>query len=176
VSFDIDSVKVTEGHKSLAAYIKRETGKGVKPESIALIDALRVQYRKDPSRVAERDARAAAARARKEAAYQKALAKAQALAASLGLEVAGPSPEVARDHEPSTDEFEDATNEPEAEPEAEPAKKPSNVTPIKPKTPADEETLVPEIDVVEDYDGWETSPDEKSSGDSDDFFDEGEDY
>lgn len=192
MTFDADSVKVTPGHKALAAYIKRETGKGVKPEAIALIDALRVQYRKDPSRVADREARAAAARAKKEEAYNKALAKAQALAAKLGisqgdftLSAAPAEPE--DEHEPEDEpepEDEGLLDESEPEDEPEPPKKGRKLQAVpkvkspEAKTPADEETLVPEIDVMEDYEGWETSP-ESADAEGDDFFEdepEGEDY
>lgn len=84
MTFDISTLKATDGQKALAAYIKRETGKQVKPESIALVDALRTEFRKDPEQVAARQAVKDAARQRDEAALEKTLAKAKALAAKLG--------------------------------------------------------------------------------------------
>lgn len=84
MTFDTSDLKATEGQKALAAYIKRETGKQVKPESIALVDALRTEFRKDPEQVATRQAVKDAARQRDEAALEKTLAKAKALAAKLG--------------------------------------------------------------------------------------------
>lgn len=182
MTFDIDKVRVTEGHKALAAYIKSETGKGVKPEAIALIDTLRAQYRKDPTRVAERDARAEAARARREAAYEKALAKARELAEKLGKDDFTPRPAQPASPEPEAEPAR-LSVVPEPEPEPEPAPARRRQTPAEP-TPATEEKLVPEIDVMEDYEGWETASEGESSegepdeGESDDFFDEpeGEDY
>lgn len=84
MTFNLETIRVTDGQKALAAYIKRETGKVVKPESIALVDALRSAFRKDPAQVAEREAVQAKARARQEAQFQKYAQKAQELADRLG--------------------------------------------------------------------------------------------
>src|SRR3954463_13568798 len=88
MTFDVTDVKVSEGQKALAAYIKKETGKAIKPETISVIDALREAYRKDPARVAEREAVKEAARKRKIEAYNKALDKARKLAEALGEDLA----------------------------------------------------------------------------------------
>jgi hypothetical protein len=106
MTYDVSNLKVTEGQRALAAYIKRETGKQVKPESIALVDALRIEFRKDPEQVAKRDAVKAAARERDEAALEKALAKARALAEKLGVSETEVTPVLASDiteHDPAAD-------------------------------------------------------------------------
>lgn len=100
MTFNLENLKVTDGQKSLAAYIRAETGKQVKPEQIALIDALRAEFRKDPKRVEEREAVKSAARERKEAALGKALDKARKLAESLGIDLSalgGPSEDEAEE-------------------------------------------------------------------------------
>lgn len=204
--YDVEQIKVTPSQRELAAYIKKETGKSVKPESIALIDALRVAYRNDPERVSAAAARKAERDAKKRARLEKTLAQARKLAESLGVDfsaVEGLSaihesedeaeegevePEVTlEESEPEEDEdFEEEEPEPEPEP-VKPARKPASrktstgkkvaavPSPKKESTPADVEPLSPDIDVIQEEDGWETT---SSASADDDFFDDedGEDY
>lgn len=179
MTFDTSDVKVSEGQKALASYIKKETGKAIKPETIAVIDALREAYRKDPARVAEREAQRAAARARKEEAYRKAVEKAKKLAESLGVEIGNFADVDLTEPEPGEtfDDFgnpeddlgpEDVQPEPVKAKKA-PANKAATVTPIrKEPTPNDEDTSA--ILVVESEDAFET--DAPGEGE-DDFFDDG---
>ena len=169
MTFDLESEKVTPGQRALAKYIKAETGKVVKPESIALVDALRAAYRKDPAQVEERAKAAEAARARKREQFEKQLAKTKALAKSLGLELDGHFPdeiatepeatsEATSEDKPAPDEF-DESGEFEEEEEPEPPKartKRPNLKVVEPAeaTPADDEPLSPDIDVMESEDGW----------------------
>lgn len=84
MTFNLDNLRVTQGHKDLAAFIKREVGKTVKPESIALVLAMQTEFRKDPEHKAARQKIRDEARRRREAALEKHLAKARELAAQLG--------------------------------------------------------------------------------------------
>lgn len=92
MTYNIENLRVTQSQKDLAAYIKRETNKVVKPESIALVDALRAEFRKDPERVAERERVKAAADERRRAALEKKLAQARKLAEQLGLDLSALPP------------------------------------------------------------------------------------
>lgn len=191
MAFDTDSVKVSEGQKALAAYIKRETGKGIKAETIAVIDALREAYRKDPERVAERERQKAAARARKQEALDKALAKARKMAEELGVEIpdnldfsgvtdqsATPEPEPEPDDD-WADEPDEPTTTVVEKPAAKRTRKAAAKSPDlkvveggKRGTPQDPDTSA--IEVKEAEDGWESDGD---AGDDGDFFDdEAEDY
>lgn len=197
MTYDTDTIKVTQGQRDLAAYIKRETGKAIKAESIALVDALRVAYRNDPQRIADREAQRNAAKAKKQERLQATLAKARKLAESLGLDPDALSagfqdnPEF-EESEPETAEeaaevFEEDEDDVEEEPEPEPEPEPAPKAKRKPAarktssgktvqavpepadpTPADEEALSPDIDVMEEEDGW---AEVKSSDDEDDFED-----
>lgn len=184
MTFHLDSIKVTEGQKSLATYIKRETGKVVKPESIALVEALRAEYRKDPDRVAERTAVQEAARGRKQAALDKSLERLRKQAKALGLEVQVGGAAVQEE----ADEDEDEDDGPvEAEPEtnvvqikATPAKKTRKITVVPDADDFEDGPVTlpvadtsdgvegnPDIAVIESADGW-TQP-EDDDEDADDF-------
>lgn len=176
MTFNVDTLKVTEGHKALAAYIKRETAKVVKPESIALVLTLQSEFRKDPERVAERERVAAAARERDVAKMEKALATAKALAAKLGVAVDLPEEQehgtevitLGKAVEPVADD-DDGFEETEPEPVA----TVTSIADAKRKRAAAEaakDVVVEDtsaIDVVQAEDGWETSED--SADEPEDF-------
>jgi hypothetical protein len=192
MTFDVSNVKVSEGQKALAAYVKRETGKAIKAETIAVIDALREAYRKDPERVAERERQKEQARARKEEAYRKAVEKARKLAESLGLPGdfdVTPADIAKEETEPGEgiEDFPPPPPEPDDFDEPEPAPAKTAKGPARKKavtgpdltvveggkkgTPQDPDTSA--ILVTEAEDAFETdAPDD----DGDDFFDEAEDY
>lgn len=160
MTYNLENLNVTEGHKALAAFIKRETGKVVKPESVALVLVLQAEFRKDPEQVAKRDAVKAEARRKKEVALQKALDKARALAESLGLEVPTVEAPVEDEAEP-----EEAADEVEAEEVA-------TVTPISAAKSKGRQIMeandfgadTSAIDVVEEADGFtvdSTEPEEE---------------
>lgn len=176
MAFDIENVKATETQKALAGYIKKETGKVIKPETIAVIAALTEAYRKDPARVAEREAAKEAARARKVEAYQKAKAKADALAAQLGFEpdadVATPEEQGFTEEADPEDEWADETPEPAVVEKPKPKKKvPAQRTPDLKSVPDPSPSDDPDtsaIVVAEAEDGWESAGDDGSE----DFFDD----
>lgn len=178
MSFDVNDLSVTEGQRSFAAFIKRETGKAVKPEVISLIEAMREPYRKDPERVAERERVAVAARERKQALLAKKVEQARRLAASLGVEILVKDGVTVDLSDEPVGEPVTIADEPEPEPESEPlpaprrrrargtaaaAQKPvlhsvpdygPDVDPLE-ATPADDVALSEDIDVMEATDGWQ---------------------
>jgi len=199
MTFDIDTLRVNEGHKTLSGYIKREAGKAVKPEVIALVEAMREAYRKDPEVVAERERAAAARQAEKREAFQRKMERLQREAARLGLTVkVDGTGESAQEPDPvvaaALDEIEDTEPEPapvapaprprrsrrnnlapnpEAEPETEPV---ATVTPIRPEpvnplqaTPADDVALSSDIEVITEEDGWANIPEDESGDGAEDW-------
>lgn len=190
MTFDLTTLKVTDGQRALAAYIRQETGKQVKPEQISLIDALRAEFRKDPKRVEEREAVRAAARQRKQAQLDKALAKARALAESLGMDLSALDEQPASEPSPQEQKVvEDASVTPIAKARAKRDSKAAKTKQVAAATPAvvvepaadpDDDFDFPEedgspidptpadtsaIDVMQAEDGWEA---DASSVDFDD--------
>ena len=158
MTFNLENLRVTQGQKDLAAYIKAETGKVVKPEQISLIDALRVEFRKDPKRVKDREAMREAARKRKADAMERYLAKARSLAAELGH----PVEDAAVVEQEHGTEVVAVAFDPEPESPVAFEDEDANVTPI---TAAPSRRTVDNdfggdtsaIEVVESSDGFETS-------------------
>jgi hypothetical protein len=181
MTFDIDTLRVSESHKTLSGYIKREAGKAVKPEIIALVEVMRETYRKDPEVVAERERAAAARQAEKQAAFQKRLERMQREAARLGLTLqVGGADESGQ--EPDAEEVvEDTEPEPApATPRARRQRRPTptvlpdpepevttlaTVTPLRSEpvnpltaTPADDVSMSSDIEVITEEDGWANIP------------------
>lgn len=77
MTFDLETLAVTDTHKAVSAYIKRETGKAVKPEMVALVQTLATAYRKDPANVQAREAAKNARAAEKAAVEEKKRRRAQ---------------------------------------------------------------------------------------------------
>lgn len=163
MTFDVSTIEVSSAQRDLASYIKAETGKVVKPETIAVIDALRKQYRATENERREQ-ARKEKAAAKARDAVETLRKQAEILGLNLSdlLGVRG------------TIESEVAAAEPEPEEEPEPAPAPKKAPAKKPAsrttksgnkvtavpTPADEETLSPDIEVMESEDGFAVSQDE----------------
>lgn len=193
MTFDVETLKVTEADKRLAAFIKAESGKAPSASTVALVRTLASEYRKSPAYVAEKSAAEAAREARRKAreekdriALDKALAKARALAERLGVDFSTPEPS---DVEPETAPVA-VTVEPVA-PEAEAPKRTKRPKRSRPLTvvPDPEPEEEPEVVSVEDpqndtsaievVEADDFFEEESESDDDDDFFeddDEPEDY
>jgi hypothetical protein len=170
MTFDVDTLNVTETHKAFAAFIKRESGKQVSAQSLALADALRSAFRNDPARVAERERVKEEARKRKQAAFEKQAEKMKRLAAELGLDVViqGTSVHVVtpdREEVPepvNPDDFGDYAGEGESFDAPEPEVVPAPKAPRKPRqrrAPEPEpEPERPALSVVKDVDPLTATP------------------
>lgn len=195
MTFDVETLKVTDQHKALAAFIKTEAGKAPSPATVALVLTLATEYRKSETyleqqaaRQKAKDDRAAALVARKQARMDRALKTARKLAAELGLDMR--FTEDYADPEPAPipytyDDPEDNDPTLDAEPPEPVVKAPAkrktagpkaatisavpDVEDVSPGDPAEDTSA---IVVVEADDFFEEPSAEPDGGDYDDFVDD----